>query len=326
MPEPLKIFRNPGPNINPPSLLAVLKWKLNWKIYAEKSTWPKKIVIKTSVPPTRVEDHRIAVSFVGHATFLIQTAGLNILTDPVWSQRVSPFTFMGPKRVSAPGVKFNDLPPIDIVLVSHNHYDHMDIATLKRLCKRDKPHIITPLMNDVVIKAHIPHANVTTMDWAEKIVLQNQIAVHLEPAQHWSARGLFDQNHALWGTFIVTTAAGSLCFIGDSGYSSELFKKIGHKHDDIILSLIPIGAFAPRWFMRNVHMNPEEAILVHQDLKSKHSIASHFKTFPLADDGFEQATQELAQAREKYKVSNEAFFAPEIGGIYWFNAAHELHV
>ena len=314
MPNNPKIFQNLNPNIKPKSLLDLLKWKVK----STKSKWPEMVPIEgTDVPPIRVDDYRVCITFVGHVTFLIQTNGLNILTDPIWSERASPFSFIGPKRVTPPGIKFNDLPSIDVVLISHNHYDHMDIPTIKKLWERDKPQIITPLMNDQIIKSHIPDIEVTTMDWADELSIEGNINIHLEPAQHWSARGLFDQNKALWGTFIIVTNIGSICFIGDSGYNPEIFKSIGKKYD-ISISLIPIGAFEPKWFMKDVHMNPEEALLTHKDLKSKYSIASHFETFKLADDSFKQAAIELEQARCKYEISNRTFITPKIGGAYWF--------
>lgn len=309
-----KIFHNVDAKIKPKGFLDFLKWRVT----STKPKWPEIVPIGgTDVPPARVDDHRVCISFVGHVTFLIQTNGLNILTDPVWSERASPLTFVGPKRVTPPGIKFDDLPPIDVLLISHNHYDHMDIPTIKKLWERDKPQIITPLMNDRIIESHIPDIEVITMNWADKISIEDNIDIYLEPAQHWSARGLFDLNKALWGTFIITTASDSICFIGDSGYNPEIFKKIGNKYD-ISISLIPIGAFEPRWFMKDIHMNPEEAILTHKDLKSKYSIASHFETFQLADDAFRQAAIELDQARHKYAISNRTFITPKIGSIYWF--------
>lgn len=311
-----KVFNNLDPKIKPKGFIDFLKWQYK----TSRAKWPKSMPITvTDIPPAKIEDNKIRVSFVGHATFLIQVLGLNILTDPIWSARASPFSFIGPKRVTPAGINFADLPKIDIVLISHNHYDHMDIPTIKKLWQRDKPQIITPLMNDTTLKSHISEIKVTTLDWEENITITNSASIYLEPAQHWSARGLFDRNKSLWGTFIIKTSLGSICFIGDSGYSNTLFKDIGDKHKNILLSLIPIGAFEPRWFMRKIHMNPEEAVLVHQDLRSKYSIASHFETFQLADDQFDQAAKELAAALIKYKVSSERFITPKAGNFYWFS-------
>lgn len=308
------MFYNLDPNIKPKSFKDFLKWQLTTK----RQRWPKSVTIpKTDIPPAKVIGDKLRVSFIGHVTFLLQFEGLNIITDPVWSKIVSPLSFLGPKRVTEPGIRFSDLPKIDYVLISHNHYDHMDIPTIKALYLRDNPTIITPLMNDVTIKKHIPEARIVTLNWSEEEKISSQTVIHLEPAQHWSARGLFDRNKALWGTFIIKTRLGSICFIGDTGYNRKMFTEIGNKFD-ILLSLLPIGAFEPRWFMKYIHMNPEEAILAHQNLSSKYSVASHFNTFPLASDGYNQALEEFIIARNKYKIAEDIFLAPQVGSVYWF--------
>ncbi|MCC8462796.1 MAG: MBL fold metallo-hydrolase [Rickettsia endosymbiont of Ecitomorpha arachnoides] len=349
------MFFNIDPNIKPKTLLDILKWKITSK----RPKWPTTLPLTSiDIPPqkitsnkntqlnldcfrqdefkdesaqrTLVREHRripqnslvssnqndaVRISYIGHVTFLIQIDGLNILTDPVWSERVSPFTFAGPKRVVKPGINFTDLPKIDIILVSHNHYDHLDIRTIKDLWIRDKTKIITPLMNDVIIQKHISDAEIITLGWGESYKEQN---IYLEPAQHWSARGIFDKNKALWGTFIIKTKIGDICFIGDSGYNDTLFKEIGKKHN-ILISLIPIGAYEPRWFMKPVHMNPEEAVFTHLDLNSKYSIASHFDVFQLADEAFNAAPLELRQAMKKHNIDENKFIIPEIGKFFLFD-------
>jgi len=308
------MFHNLDPTIKPKGLKEFLKWQFTTR----RPKWPKAVQIpKTDTPPPKVIGDKIRVSFVGHVTFLLQFEGLNIITDPVWSKTASPFSFIGPKRITPPGIRFNDLSKIDYILVSHNHYDHMDIPTIKELCRRDNPVIVAPLMNEITIKKHIPQAKVITLNWFEKDLIENNIEICLEPAQHWSARGLFDRNEALWGTFIIKTPSGSICFIGDTGYSKQMFTDIGNKYD-ILLSLLPIGAFEPRWFMQGIHMNPEEAVLAHQDLRSKYSIASHFNTFPLAADDYNQALEEFKTARDKYRITEGTFIAPQVGEVYWF--------
>lgn len=294
---------------------------IKWKLTSTKVQWPKSISVHNFDTPPEINDSdKFRISFIGHATFLIQIQGLNILTDPIWSLRIGPSFFnriFGPKRVSAPGIKFHNLPKIDAVLISHNHYDHLDIATLKKLWLRDKPVFIMPLKNDHTLRSHISEATIKTLNWGESILI-NKISIHLEAAQHWSGRGFFDHNKSLWGSYIVNTSSGSVCFIGDTGYDAAIFKEIANKHGSMHVSLIPIGAYEPRWFMKDVHLNPEEAIMVHQDLQSRHSIAMHFDTFHLADDGFGQASLELENARKKHKISHEAFITPEVGNFYWF--------
>lgn len=306
-------FSNINPHVKPKNFIDILKWKIK----ARQPKWPNSMPSHTDVPPNNNPNGTTRISYVGHVTFLIQTAGLNILTDPVWSDRASPFSCIGPKRITRPGIKFDDLPKIDIILISHNHYDHLDLNTIKRLWERDKPQIIVPLLNDSILQSNITEIKVSTLNWYDKIDVTSNCCISLEPAQHWSARGLFDQNKALWGTFLITTKFGSICFIGDSGYNQSIFRNLGQKYD-INLSLIPIGAYEPRWFMKDIHMNPEDAVLAHQDMKSKYSIASHFDTFQLADEGFNQAVGDLIKAKTKYKISDEEFIVPSVGMAYQF--------
>jgi len=314
------MFYNLDPNIKPKNVLNILKWKLTSK----RSKWlPLLDFHSTDKPPEKmVDDEKVRVTYVGHVTFLIQIKGMNILTDPVWSDRASPFTFAGPRRVVNPGINFADLPKIDFILVSHNHYDHLDIKTIKDLWLRDAPKIITPLKNDLTIKKHIKDAEIITLGWGESYKNQN-IEYCLEPAQHWSARGIFDKNQALWGTFVIKTNMGDICFIGDSGYNASIFKEIGKKYN-ILLSLIPIGAYEPRWFMKPVHMNPEEAVLTHLDLRSKFSIASHFDIFQLADEAFNQAPLELQQAMKEHDILKDEFIIPKVGGFFLFDKRYRL--
>lgn len=308
-------FHNLNPKYKPKGLLELLKWKATTK----RSIWPKQVLLEnTDIPPNKINDkNKIRVSVVGHATFFIQTNGLNIITDPVWSKRASPFSFLGPKRVIEPGIELKNLPKVDFLILSHNHYDHMDIATIRTLWERDQPKIIVPLLNDKILKKQIKNIKVTTLNWYEKVVINPDISINLEPSQHWSARGIFDVNKSLWGNFIITTPIGDICFIGDSGYNEKLYTELGNKYN-IFLSIVPIGAFAPRWFMQDVHLDPEEATKVHQHLKSKFSIASHFQTFPLGSDHYLQAAEELTSALKKNQISRQNFITPTIGKSYLF--------
>jgi L-ascorbate metabolism protein UlaG (beta-lactamase superfamily) len=302
-------FNNLDKNIKPKSFASVIKWLAT----EPKPKWPQYVNVDSyDIPPPLVKD-RVRVSYVGHVTFLIQVDGVNILTDPVWSEYASPFTFAGPKRIIAPGVKLADLPKIDVIVLSHNHYDHMDLATLRDIHKRDQPVIYTSLGNDLIIHKAIKDAKIVTMNWGETREYDDNIKLGLEPAQHWSARGLFDKNDALWGTFLIETSLGHICFIGDSGYNKAMFQNIASKYPNILLSLVPIGAFEPRWFMKDVHMNPEEAVLTHLDLQSKWSIASHFDVFPLAGEEYGQAAMEMATAMAKYGITSDVFKTPKVG-------------
>ena len=290
-------------------LLDLLKWRFS----REPGPWPETVENRfDGIPPPRVEGTELRVWFVGHATVLIQTAGLNILTDPFLSARAGPFSRMGPKRVRAPGVRFENLPRIDAVLVSHNHYDHLDRSALARLWQRDKPRILAPLGNDAVVGKKIP---VETLDWGESRALADGVAAHLGPMRHWSARGLFDRNKALWGAFVIETPGGNVFFAGDTGYGDgRLFRRARERFGGFRLALLPIGAYEPRWFMKFAHMNPAEALAAFADLGAAHGMAIHFGTVPLADDGFDQPLRDLAAARAAATdAGHEAFRVLEVG-------------
>ena len=236
---------------------------LKWMLERRSERWPKDHPSPFSDrPPRRITGFDMRVSFVGHASFLIQTAGLNILLDPVWSDRVSPIRFAGPKRVNAPGIDFARLPPIDVVLVSHNHYDHLDITTLRRLHADHAPRIITPLGNDTIIKMAHSDIRVEAHDWGDRIDLGNGVCVHLEEAYHWSARGIRDRLRALWAAFVIETPGGKIYHIGDTGFhDGKIFPAVREKHGLIKLAILPIGAYEPRWFMAEQHMNPDLSLI-----------------------------------------------------------------
>jgi L-ascorbate metabolism protein UlaG (beta-lactamase superfamily) len=278
----------------PKKLTDVVRW---WAA-GGKSPWPASVPNgHADRPPARVEGNRARISFVGHASFLIQVAGANILLDPVWSDRVSPFSFLGPRRVRPPGIAFADLPPIDVVLVSHCHYDHLDLATLSQLAAAHRPRVIAPLGNDAIMLAHDPSIGVETCDWGDRIDLGNGVAVTLAPMRHWSARGVFDRNKALWAAFIIDTPAGRIYHVGDSGYGDgHHFRPARERFGPFRLAILPIGAYVPRWFMRDQHMNPGEAVQAWQDCGAEHALAHHFETFPLTDEPIDAPRRALAAA------------------------------
>lgn len=272
----------------------------------------------------RVEGANLRVTFINHATVLIQTHGLNILTDPVWSKRVSPTRHAGPARVRAPGLEMSDLPPIDVMLVSHNHYDHMDVISLRSLWNQHRPHILAPLANGRIIRG--PHnIDVTELDWGDKQVLGNNISTTLVPAQHWSSRGLFDAYQALWGGFVLQTPAGNIYFAGDTGYANgDHFRQAQSLFGEFRLALLPIGAYEPRWFMAYQHMNPMEAVRAHVDLNAHHSLGIHFGTFQLTDEGHDEPVKDLAVARAELGISADVFRTLENGQAWdvpWCNTS-----
>lgn len=278
---------------------------LRWRMTSNAAAWPEQVTITPSKPQMRSQALR--VTMVGHATLLIQLDGMNVLTDPVWSLRASPLTFAGPKRVMAPGIAFEDLPPIDLVLLSHNHYDHLDIATLKRLHARDRPRILTPLGNDTIVRRAIAGADCVPMDWQAQAPFQDS-TVTLVPALHWSARGLGDRRHALWGGFMLRTKQALVYFAGDTGYGDgALFRRLFAEHGAPDLALIPVGAYAPRWFMRAQHTDPEEAVQIMLDLQAKQAVAIHWGCFQLTDEPREEPIERLRAALQAQAIAPSQF-------------------
>lgn len=273
----------------------VLKWSIN----REEGEWMELTeddVTFAEKPASRVTNS-LSITYVNHATFLIQAGGLNILTDPVWSERVSPLSFAGPKRMRPPGLKYEDLPEIDFVIISHNHYDHLDINTLKKLNEQYSPEFIVPLGVDLYLNQE-GISQTISLDWWSEHSVSETVTVTSVPAQHFSARGLFDRNKTLWAGYVLEADSGSVYFAGDTGYG-EFFKEIGKRFDDITVGLIPIGAYKPQWFMSPIHVNPEEAIQVHKDVNAKISFGMHFGTFPLADDGMDEPVNDFTDAMKK---------------------------
>lgn len=285
---------------------------LKWRLFGTREKWPQWVETKTSIPPRKSEGDKITYTVINHATVLIQFQGLNILTDPHYSLRSSPVSWAGPKRGRNPGVRFEDLPPIDVVVISHNHYDHLDLPTLKRLQKHSDPVIFVGLKNGKLLKEE-GLSKVEEFDWWQEVKL-GALSFTFVPGQHWSARGLNDRFETLWGGFFIKGTEKSVYFAGDTGYG-KFFSLIKEKCGKPDLSFIPIGAYEPRWFMKNAHINPEEAIHAHEDLGSGVSVGIHFETFQLTDEAFERPRQDFEKAWEKSGKLGR-FFAPEFGTIY----------
>jgi L-ascorbate metabolism protein UlaG (beta-lactamase superfamily) len=259
-------------------------------------------------PPPRVEGAVCRISYVGHASFLIQTGGRNILLDPVWSKRASPFRFVGPKRVNDPGIAFADLPPIDAVLVSHGHYDHLDVVTLSRLAAAHRPRFITPLGNDTIMRNHDPAIAAEGYDWEERVDLGAGLAVTPVATRHWSARNLSDRNMALWASFVIATPAGRIYFVGDSGYGDgRHFRNARERHAPFRLAVLPIGAYEPRWFMRDQHMNPAESVQAFIDCGAELALGHHYGTFQLTDEAIDAPLHALADALRAAGISPARF-------------------
>jgi L-ascorbate metabolism protein UlaG (beta-lactamase superfamily) len=279
--------------------------------------WPKSVAVTPSRPAARIDGDRMVVTWIGHASVLIQTHGLNILTDPIYAERAGPFGF-GPQRVAAPGIRFDDLPKIDLVLVSHNHYDHLDQATLKRLWDRDHPAIVTSLGNDSVIGQ--TGAKATALDWGGNATLTasgiqdtssdircdpdswcpgDRARVFVTRNHHWGSRWFTDRNRALWSSFVVALpSGGNIFFAGDTGFGDGLWPAEAATYGPIRFAMIPIGAFrfAPGQMSSGSHVGPAEAALIHQRLGAARSMAIHWGTFRLSYEGYDTPPKMLAAA------------------------------
>ncbi len=306
-------FFNPG-QPGPRGRMAFLRWQFGDRGVA----WPSAFSSPAppDKPPRLFDEDALRVSYVGHASFLVQARGKAVLIDPVWSDRASPFTFVGPKRVNPPGIAFNDLPKIDAILVTHNHYDHMDTATIGQLWQRNRPRIVTPLGNDAILKADIPGIEADAVDWDATVDLGDGLRVHAEPTMHWSARGTGDRSHALWASFVIESGSRKLYCVGDSGFGDgRTFSRVAGRHPQLSAALLPIGAYEPRWFMKNSHMNPDDAVKALALCGASVAFGHHWGTFRLTNEAVEQPAIDLAAALSTHSVAAERFTALRPGDM-----------
>jgi L-ascorbate metabolism protein UlaG (beta-lactamase superfamily) len=306
-------FFNPG-QPGPRGSMDFLRWQFGDRGVA----WPSIFASPSPAdrPPRAFDDDGFRVSYVGHASFLVQSRGKAVLIDPVWSERASPVTFAGPKRVNPPGIAFDDLPKIDTILVTHNHYDHMDTATIGRLWQRNRPRIVTPLGNDTILKSDIPGMDVEAVDWDAVVDLGDGVRVHAEPTMHWSARGTGDRSHALWASFVIETGSRKLYCVGDSGFGDgRMFRRVAERHPNLAAALLPIGAYEPRWFMINSHMNPDDAVKALALCGAPVAFGHHWGTFRLTNEAVEQPAIDLATALATHGVAAENFTALRPGDV-----------
>lgn len=264
---------------------------LRWKFSAPAEPSPGFVAdVIPSKPPERVEGPDIRVTLVNHSTILLQHGGVNILTDPIWSERASPLASAGPRRHRAPGVKLEDLPPIDAILLSHDHYDHLDLATLRWLRDHRPSQFVVPLGVAALLRKR-SIGPVHELDWSDATLIAG-LNIHAVPAMHFSARGLFDRNRTLWCGFVIQTPSIALYFAGDTGFGDH-FSQIREQFGPPRLALLPIGSFEPRWFMAPVHLSPDEAVRAHEILGAKTSVAIHHGTFQLGNDAIDTPKQRL---------------------------------
>jgi L-ascorbate metabolism protein UlaG (beta-lactamase superfamily) len=285
--------------------LLELAWMLAGKA---RRRWPPLATVPDQdVPPERTEHLRL--SSAGHSSILVQVANLNLLIDPVWARRVSPLSIAGPRRAHAVAIAFDDLPPIDTVLITHNHYDHLDGATLVRLWRRFRPRVVAPLGNDVIIRRFDPGISVETYDWGECTALSDSLTVHIEPAFHWSGRRWDDRRMALWCAYVLVGKLGGLLYhVGDTAYGDgSLFRLIRERHGAPDVALLPIGAYEPRWFMQAQHVDPAEAVRIMLDCGASRAFGHHWGTFQLTHEPAEAPIADLRATLAEQGLEPERF-------------------
>jgi L-ascorbate metabolism protein UlaG (beta-lactamase superfamily) len=297
-------FRNPDgtPHAGPAELA-------RWMLLHRRARWPARVDSPhaPAVPPARVGDLR--VTMIGHASLLVQVAGLNLLLDPIWSERASPLGRVGPRRRTPPGVRLEDLPPIDLVLLSHNHYDHMDAPTLARLHAAHAPRVVTCLGNDAILRAEVPGLRAEAHDWGAVVRLRDDLAVRLLPCHHWSSRRGWDKWMALWCAFLLETPAGRLHLIGDTAFDRGRPYRAAAWHGPIRLAAYPIGAYTPRFYLHPEHQTPEEAVRGMRIAGAAHAVAHHWGCFQMTDEPREEPPARLAAALDAAGIPRARFRA-----------------
>ena len=294
-----------------PTGLTAPPWSAVPRMLIERRTrWPSHLNITQRKPPA-LDGAAAMITFIGHATFLIQGVAGSILTDPIYSERAGPLNLFGPRRVRQPAIALDDLPPISTILLSHNHYDHCDLPTLRRLAARFDPVVVTPAGNARLIRS-VGFRNIDELDWWQDATA-SVTPITATPAQHFSARTAFDRNRALWGGFVLKIGGHRIFFAGDTAYA-PFFSDVRRRLGPIDLALLPIGAYEPRWFMRIVHMNPEEAVQAHVDLGAAASIGMHFGTFQLTNEGIDEPLRALGEACRAKGIPPTRFRTLDFGG------------
>jgi L-ascorbate metabolism protein UlaG (beta-lactamase superfamily) len=304
-------FFNPG--VPPPAARNPGRFFSRFATASGRAEWPQQVPVAPTVPPRRVDGDEMRATWIGHATVLVQTQGMNILTDPVWSERTSPFSFVGPKRVRAPGVRFEDLPKIDLVVISHNHYDHMDLETLRRLWERDRPAIVVSLGNDSILRgAGIP---AIARDWRQSVRV-GPAEVVVDRVHHWSSRWGTDRNRALWSGFTIRLPGGNIFFAGDTGWGDGSWVREAAANGPVRFAIIPIGAYEPRDVMANNHVNPEEAVRIFETLNPRQALGMHWGTVQLTFEPIGDPPRRLAELRRARGIADDRFVATEAGRTF----------
>lgn len=302
-------FFNPRGHVNR-TWFDVLKWRLT----SRATPWPTGAHPATPAPLPDVTDGQLVCTWINHATFLLRTAQISVLIDPVYSDCAGPFGRLGPRRAHPPGLPFKQLPALDLVLLTHDHYDHCDLPTLRRIAARHPARIVAPLGHARLLqRAGFAPERITELDWWDTHRTAQGLTVTLTPARHWSNRLSGPRNGRLWGGFYLQTDRHRVHCVGDTGYDPEFFHDISRQLGAPDLALVPIGAYAPRWFMVPQHCDPAGAVQIHRDLQARRSVAAHWGTFQLTDEGRLDPVTELDRARRTAGLTAEEFQAMQPG-------------
>lgn len=307
-------FFNPDGDGRVPATPGHPRARLIWSMLTGRGrpAWPDHVAVTQGKPAARVDGEQLVATWVGHATVLVQTEGLNILTDPNWSETTGPFG-IGPRRVAEPGINFADLPHIDAVVISHDHYDHLDVPTLQRLQARDHPHIFVGLGVDVLLQRHGISAQ--AMDWGQQTSLAPNIEVIATRNHHWGSRWGYDSRRSLWSAFIIKTPHGNIFFAGDTGAGDLKWPTEARRYGPIRLALIPIGAFrfAPGQMAIDQHIGPIDAVRVFEGLGAQQAIAIHWGTWHLSTEGYDTPPKMLAEVIKCHGLDPTRFRATGFG-------------
>jgi len=309
-----KGFQNIHIEHRPIGLWGILKSRLltdEWQGYDKK-----KDIVATATPAlAEPASDNATITWIGHATVLIQHQGINVLTDPIFSKFASPFSFAGPARITQPALTPDSLPEIHAVVISHDHYDHLDTASIKAL--GDTPTYYVPLgIKRWMVGKGISADRVVEMDWWDEATLtvdDTDVLITATPSQHFSGRGVHDRNRTLWASWSIAWPDYHAWFGGDTGYNEFDFAEIGRHFGDIDFAIIPIGAYKPRDIMGPIHVNPAEAVRIHRDLNARHSMAIHWGAFRLAAEGVLTPAEDLASALAAAGISDNEFGTFAVG-------------
>ena len=289
-------------------------WRWRWQ--STRSKWPTQVPARNGVRPEQ-RTQGLTVTHVGHASVLLQWHQYNVLVDPVWSDRASPVPWFGPRRYNAPGIRLEDLPPIDVILLTHNHFDHLDLRTLRHLVKQHNPVILTPLGNDTLLRKSIADVRVRVGEWWSEHSLLPELQVVIVPAFHWSSRSGFDRRMALWGGFVLRAAGTTIYCAGDTAYADgSIFREIASRFPDIDLALLSIGAYDPRWFMRTQHADPEEALEIAALLHTRAALGIHWGTFQLTNEPWDEPAHRFADGVIQRGWDQRCFLPFQAGHIW----------